>query len=74
MLLSFSIIFKRVQKQSENIPAQGPITLHNLMNSLICTIRIQNTKVITTEMQNSNHATINMINMIKVIIGNAKFK
>lgn len=26
MLLSFSIIFKRVQKQSENIPAQGPIT------------------------------------------------
>lgn len=73
MLLSFSIIFKRVQKQSENtcIPAQGPITLNNFTNSLICTIRIQNTKVITTEMQNSNHASINMI---KVIIGNAKFK
>lgn len=71
MLLSFSIIFKRVQKQSENIPAQGPITLNNFTNSLICTTRIQNTKVITTEMQNSNHASINMI---KVIIGNAKFK
>lgn len=44
------------------------------MNSLICTMKIQNTKVITVEMGNSKYASINLLKVQYVITGNVKFK